>query len=128
VADDVLSVRLEVALDTDADAAEFEDETALLRSDILELDVASVQRPAGGQAPDGTRAAELAVLGTLLVGVGKEMVGPVIRAVEAWVARRRARAVKLTLEGDTIELSNVSSDDQRRMIDAFIARHTRTDY
>jgi hypothetical protein len=126
VADDV-SMRLEVALDTDADAAEFEDETALLRSEILELDVASVQRPSGGPAPEGTRAGEVAVVGTLLVGAGKEMIVPLIRAIEAWVTRRRVRSVKLTLEGDSIEVSNASSDDQRRMIEAFISRHARTD-
>jgi hypothetical protein len=127
VADDV-SMRLEVALDADADAAEFEDETALLRSQILELDVTSVQRPSGGPAPEGTRAGDVALVGTLLVGAGREMIGPVIRAIEAWVTRRRMRSVKLTLGGDTIELSNASSDDQRRMVEAFISRHAPTDF
>jgi len=52
------------------------------------------------------------------------VIGGVIGAIEAWVARRRTRTVKLTLDGDSIELSNVTAADQRRMLEAFLARHT----
>jgi hypothetical protein len=121
--DDLLRLRLDVGLGEEADAAELDDETAQLRDELLELDVSRVERPTAGPAPEGARAAEVAVLGTLLVEVGRGVIGGVVRAIEAWVVRRRTRSVKLTLDGDSIELSNVSDADQRRMLEVFLVRH-----
>ena len=47
----------------------------------------------------------------------------VIDAVRSWLGRNRARGVKLTLDGDTLEVSGVSSAEQDRLIDLWVARH-----
>jgi hypothetical protein len=95
-----------------------------LRSELLELDVDDVRAPTGGPAPAGTRGVEAAQIGTLLVAAGRVAIGPVVAAIQSWVARRASRSVKLTIDGDSIEVSNVSPADQRELIESFLAKHT----
>lgn len=119
------SLRLEVALERDADAAELEGATLDLRDELLGLDVDDVGRVASGEpAPPGARGGEVAVLAGLAVQVGRASLGVVVTAIQQWVARRNDRAVKLTLDGDTIELTNVAREEQRRLIETFVERHT----
>ena len=82
-----------------------------------------VKAPDGGEAPPGTRGAVGAEIGTLLVAAGRAAIGPVVAAIQSWVARRASRSVKLTIDGDSIEVSNVSPEDQRELIQSFLARH-----
>ena len=119
---ETLSLRVE--LDTGADAGDEErDElTRALRDELLELDVESVDRPET-PAPDGTRAVGAVELGTLLVTFGQGALGLVTSTIARWVQRRGGRNVTLELDGDRIELTGVSADDQRRLIETFVARH-----
>jgi hypothetical protein len=112
-----------VMLDTDADGAEFELATSQLRRELLELDVDDVKAPRGGEAPPGARGVGAAEIGTLLVAAGRVAIGPIVAAIQSWVARRASRSVKLTIDGDSIEVSNVSPEDQRELIQSFLARH-----
>ena len=118
-----IAVRLEVGLESDADASEIDDATSQLRSELLELNVDDVKAPSGGPAPAGTRGAAAAEIGTLLVAAGRAAIGPIVAAIQSWVARRASRSVKLTIDGDSIEVSNVSPEDQRELIESFLARH-----
>jgi hypothetical protein len=118
-----IGVRLEIELEPDADAAELEHATTQLRHELLELDVDRVDLPAGAPAPADTRGVEMAALGTLLVGAGRAAIGPIMQAVQSWVARRSSRSVKITIDGDSIDLSNASQEDQRRLLESFLARH-----
>jgi Effector Associated Constant Component 1 len=112
-----------VRLDTDADGAELELATSQLRRELLELDVDDVKAPRGGEAPPGARGVGAAEIGTLLVAAGRVAIGPIVAAIQSWVARRASRSVKLTIDGDSIEVSNVSPEDQRELIQSFLARH-----
>lgn len=116
-------LRLEVGIEPDADAAELDHAATQLREELLGLDVDAVQRLAAEAPPPGTRAAEATLLGGLVVGLGREALGVVVRTIQAWVARRSSRTVKLTLDGDSIEVTNASDEDQRRLIGSFVARH-----
>lgn len=117
-----LSLRIEVAPVDGEDAEALDDLTRALREELLELDVDAVSRPSE-PAPDGARAVEAAALGMLLVGVGKGALGIVARTVERWVQRVGDRRVVLELDGDRLEVSGISAEDQRRLIDTFVARH-----
>ena len=119
----VVQLQVEVGLDADADAVELDEETVRLRDELLELDVDAVERPAGGPPPPATRAVEAALLGTLLVEAGREVIGAVVRTIAGWAAQRRARNVKLTLGGDSLELSDISDESQRQLLEAFLVRH-----
>ena len=116
-------IAIAVRLEADADSAELEDATAQLRRELLELDVDDVKAPSGGPAPVGTRGAAAAEIGTLLVAAGRAAIAPIVLAIQSWVARRATRSVKLTIDGDSIEVSNVSPEDQRELIESFLARH-----
>jgi hypothetical protein len=52
------------------------------------------------------------------------MLTPVVAAVQAWLGGSRQRSVKLQLGGDVLELTGVSSKDQRRLVDEWLRRHT----
>ena len=117
-------LNLRVELDVDSDAADEErDELARgLRDELLELDVEAVDRPES-PAPEGTRGPGAIELGTLLVTVGQSALGLVTSTIARWVQRRGGRSVTLELDGDRIELTGVSADDQRRLIETVVARH-----
>jgi hypothetical protein len=118
-----VGLRLEIGLEPDADAAEVEDAASQLRDELLELDVDSVGVPTGEPAPRDSRGLDAGVVGTLLVAAGHAAIGPIVQAIQSWVARRSSRSVKLTIENDSLELTNVSSEDQHRLIESFLARH-----
>jgi hypothetical protein len=119
-----VGLRLEIGIEPDAEAAEIEEAASQLRDELLELDVEAVRVPAGEPAPPGSRGIDAGALGTLLVAGGRVAIGPIVQAVQSWVTRRATRSVKLTIENDSIELTNVSPEDQRRLIESFLARHT----
>lgn len=108
----------------DSDAEEVAEATLQLRRELLELDVDAVEVPRAGEAPPGTRAVELAALGALAVTVAKsQLLGPVVAAVRAWLAASPQRSIKLELDGDTLELTGLSSREQRRLTDEWLRRH-----
>jgi hypothetical protein len=123
VPESAVGMRLDIELEPDADEAELEFAAAQLRQELLELDVDAVERPPGEPAPPGARGVEAGLLGTLLVAAGKGAIGAVVHTIQGWVARRPSRKVKLTLDGDSIELTNASEDEQRLLIESFLARH-----
>ena len=45
------------------------------------------------------------------------------RAVQSWLADSSRRSIKLGLGGDVLELTGVSSREQARLTDAWLARH-----
>jgi hypothetical protein len=124
VRDDRLELRIELDAGADADAEERDDAARALRTELLDLDVDAVDQPTG-PAPPGTRSGEALTLGTLIVTMGPSMLAAVSGMVQSWMARRGDRRVTLELGGDRIELSGASDDDQRRLIEAFVARHGR---
>jgi hypothetical protein len=68
---------------------------------------------------------ELAALGALLVTVSQsQLLAPVIAAIRAWVDGRPQRSIRLELDGDVLELSGVSSKEQRRLTEEWLRRHT----
>jgi hypothetical protein len=119
-------VRVAVRLDPGpgADGQELDELTTRLRRQLLELDVRSVDRPRAGEAPPGTRAAELVALGGLLITLATpEVLKAVVGLVQSWVATRQGRSVELRIGEDTLTVTGVSSDEQRRLVELFVARH-----
>lgn len=116
-------LRVDLRLEPDADAVELDDATLSLQEELLELDVDAVDRPASGPPPDGAKAVEATILGTLLVTTGKEVIAAVVRTIQGWVGRGKSRGVKLQLGEDSIEITDPTADEQRHLIEAFLARH-----
>jgi hypothetical protein len=116
---------IQVELGPDADDEEVAEATLQLRRELLDLDVDSVDLPTAGQPPPGTRGVELAALGALLVSVTQsQLLAPVLAAIRSWLGGSPQRSIKLELEGDTLELTGISSTEQRRLVDEWLQRHT----
>jgi hypothetical protein len=109
----------------DSDAEELAELTRRLRGQLLELDVDAVQPATGGEAPAGSKGVELLAIGGLVIqfAMKSEVLKSVVDATTAWLGRQQGRSVKLTLDGDTLEVTGVSSDEQRRLVDLWVARH-----
>ncbi len=125
--EDRSQLEINLAVDDDVSPLELEELTAAVRRELLQLDVASVDRVSGGPAPEGAKGIELAAIGALIVNLGKAtpVLGQVVEVIQAWAARAPNRTVKLTLDGDTLELNGVSERDQRQVIKDWMARHPR---
>lgn len=113
----------------DHEAEELLELTQGLQGELLELDVDAVRPATHGEMPDGAKGAEVLAFGGLAVQFALK--APVLRAVVeatvAWLGRQQARSVKLTLDGDTLELTGVSSDEQRRLVEQWVGRHAGDD-
>jgi hypothetical protein len=124
---DGASGELAAAIDAgpDHDAEELLDLTQRLRDELLQLDVDDVALAREGEAPAGAKGIELLAIGGLVVRFARN--APILRAVidttVAWLGRQQARSVTLSLDGDTLEVSGISSDEQQRLIDLWVARH-----
>jgi hypothetical protein len=116
---------IQVDVGPDADADEVAASTEQLRRELLEVDVEAVEQPTVGPPPPGAKGVELAALGTLAVTLAKsQLLGVVVGAVRSWLAGHQQRTIKLELDGDVLELSGLSSAEQRRLTDEWLARHT----
>lgn len=118
-------VRLEVQLDlgAGADARDLDAAALQLRGELRELDVADVRRPEGGAVPDGARSAEATLAGALLVTASAGTLPAIVSAIATWLRRRPERAVTLRIGDESIQVTGVSADTQRELIDAFLARN-----
>jgi hypothetical protein len=67
----------------------------------------------------------------LVIGLGLEVplepdadAAPVLTAVQPWVAPRSSRSVRITIDGESLEPTNASREDQRRLLEPFLARQS----
>jgi hypothetical protein len=118
-ADDILIVRVPAGPDDDAE--DVDEATRTLRACLLELDVASVDAVRDPEAPGGAKGVETLV-GWLAVPLGQESLKAVIEVVVSW-ARRGSRSAEITIDGETLKVSGISSAQQGRFIDEFFDRH-----
>jgi hypothetical protein len=113
-------VRLHVAGYPDSDDEERAELAWRLREEISGGAVDDVSHPSVS-APPGAKggALEWAQLLVTLAGT----LPPFLMAVRGWLDRHRGAAVTVEIGGDTLTLGEGSEEDQRRLVDAFLARH-----
>jgi hypothetical protein len=109
--------------DADLDAEEMALATRRLQAALLELDVLDVGRGDDRIAelpPDGAKGVG-AVFGWLWVTIGGEAIKAVVDRVADWAASN-GRTVEITVDGKTLKVSKVSREEQRQLIDAYLAQ------
>jgi len=118
-----LSVKLQAGPDTDAE--ELVQLAGRLRAELLDLDVDDVQQPPRAEAPVESKGGGWVTAGELVVQLvaSAETLMSIITGVRSWLGRNSARSVKLTMGGDVLEVSGVSSAEQDRLIDLWVSRH-----
>jgi hypothetical protein len=120
-------LRLQLAEDG-ADAERLDELTSFLRAELLQLEVEDVTRLRAGEPPPGARVFDVIAAGGLIVGLGRsaDALRGVVAVVRKWLARgdQVRRTVRLEIDGDVLELSEVTVAEQDRLIGLFIRRHT----
>jgi hypothetical protein len=106
----------------DSDAEELADLAGGLHAELLDVDAASVAPLPAEAAPE--RAKGLADLaGWLLVQFGTlDGLRAVVASVRGWTART-GRTVEISIGGDALKVTGVTSQQQGELIDAWLARH-----
>jgi len=125
--EDLGQVEINFSIGDDVSQLELDELTAKMRNELLQLDVASVDRLSTGPAPDGAKGVDLAAVGALIVSISKAtpVLGQVVEILQAWAAREPNRTVKVTIDGDTLEINGVSQKDQHVVIKDWMARHPK---
>jgi hypothetical protein len=122
------TVRIHLGLDDtspEADAEESERAARQLRDGLLELDVQTVEFAPGGETPEGTKAGVPPDLSTILLTLAASggVLTTIIGVLQSWLTRHERRSVTLEIDGDKIEITGISSEEQKRLIDAWMRRH-----
>jgi hypothetical protein len=123
-------LRLQVS-EEDADSQHLAKLIGYLRAELLQLDVEDLSTPRESEPPAGARVAGAAAVGSLLITLGHSAEGlqAVVAVITSWLRRAEGpgRTVRLELDGDALELSQVGAADQERLIDLFVSRHCRAE-
>jgi len=109
----------------DSDAEELAQLGARLRGELLDLDVVAVEQPAHGEVPEDSKGVGMLAAGELIVRLmaSPEVLASIIAGVRSWLGRNRVHSVKLTLDGDVLEVRGTTSAEQDRLIDLWVTRH-----
>jgi hypothetical protein len=116
--------------DRDEDSEELERITHNLRDELNEIDIIEkVDLVSKGEAPKGSKAgAEVIALGSLLVTLGTSAVSTAIpnlsNALQSWLTSHERRKISLEIGGDKIEVTGISDEQQQRLIESWINRHS----
>jgi hypothetical protein len=100
-----------------------------LRAELRDLDLDAIADIRRGDAPSGAKGVELAEWGVWLVTLSASggVLTSLISVAKDWLDRRGAgNRIKITIDGDTLELDGASSTQQAALLEAFVQRHQAT--
>ncbi|PBC65847.1 hypothetical protein BKI49_00950 [Streptomyces sp. Tue6028] len=109
--------------DADSDQEELDALTRQLRERLLELEIERAELNRSGAVPGRAKPGEAIAVGALAVTAAPVVLRSVVQTVVSWLGNRPVRTAGISIGDDRLELRGVSSDGQRALIDAFLARH-----
>jgi hypothetical protein len=123
--DQTIQLILNIDAGPEADVEELEQLTLQLRGELVELDVEAVDLVRAGEVPDRAKAGDPITWGALLVALTASggVLTTLINAIQSWLTRHERRSVTLEIDGDRLEVTGVSVEEQQQMINAWINRH-----
>jgi hypothetical protein len=117
-------LRVRVDPGTDGGRQRAADLTWDLKEELRGADVESV-RHVRAAAPGGAKGSAVE-WAELAIGFAGALPG-IVTVVQAWLGRKRGVSeITLELDGDKITLRSADPVEQRRLVDAFLARHPAT--
>lgn len=122
VAVDVEGLILRVIPVADSDPEEMADLAGRLRAVVLGVDAVSVVPLIAGDAPEGAKGFG-SLPGWLAVQFGSlDGLRAVVAAVRGWTSRT-GRTVEVSIGGDALKVTGVTSEQQEKIIEAWLAHH-----
>ena len=106
---------------SDSDDEELTEATQRLRTVLLDLDVDSVEPLPETDVSECAKGVETLV-GWLAVRFGKEGLRTLVAGLVGW-ATRTGHNIEISYGGDVLKVSGVTSAQQERVINDFLARH-----
>jgi len=107
----------------DDDLMRLEQLTHRLRGELRELDVEKVDLINSGKTPEGARAGpDVPAWGSLLVTLAAPVLPALVNGIQSWL--KPDRSVTLELNGDKLEVTGISSAEQRELIKTWPSHHS----
>lgn len=72
-----------------------------------------------------TRGGDAVVIGSLAVALGPVALRALVSVVETWLRTRPVARVVVTIGRDELIVEHASDEDRRKLIDDWVARHSR---
>lgn len=118
-----IQVLLNLNAGSELDAEEKERVTRQLREELMGLDVEGVDFVKSGKAPVKAKAGDLIAWGKLLLMLVPSggVLTTIISAIQSWLTRHNQRSISLEINGNKIDIKDISSEDQKRLINAWIS-------
>ncbi|MFF4037538.1 hypothetical protein [Streptomyces sp. NPDC001816] len=115
--------------DEGAEPERVEQLTGYLRQELLSAGVADdVRAVPVEETPPGARCVDVALVGSLLLGLGTSLTGlsQVVGVLRDWLGRFGGTrpSLTLTLDGDTLELSAATDEQVAEAVKIFLAKHS----
>ena len=122
-----MDVLVILAPDPELDA-EIADRTARqLRAELAQLDIESIRNAPGKPAPVHAKGVDGATVSDIIMTMSASggVLTMAIAALREWLARQsRRHHISITIDGDTLDLDHASDDERRRLVDAYVRRHS----
>lgn len=77
------------------DPTELDELTRQLVGEVNELNVEQVEQVSAGDAPEGSKALDMAAIGELAVTLAPSLIGPLFDLLKSWVERKPSTPVKV---------------------------------
>jgi hypothetical protein len=123
VVEQPMEVVVRVDAGPDGDEEELAQLALRLRDELQEVDGAAVRLAREVAAPPGAKGAAVE-WGTLLVGVlSSGALTALVTAASSWLGRQHGGSVRVRIGDDELELTGATSEEQRQLVDAWLARH-----
>ena len=123
--DQEIQLLLNLDAGPEADDEELAEFTEKLREELLELDIQTIDYVSVGEAPARAKSGEPIILGKLLLTLAASggVLTAILNVLQDWLTRYEERSVTLEIEGDKLQVTGISSEEQQRLINAWLTRH-----
>lgn len=98
-----------------------------LRAEVVEQEFDLVADPAVAPPPGGAKAGDPAGVSSVLIALAASggVLTSLVGLLHGWLARSSARALVVEIDGDRLELADPTSEERRRLMNAWLSRHER---
>ena len=128
MSDDPVDVVVTLESSADADPDERDRLARQLRAELRDLDLDAITDADCRDAPPGAKGVELGEWGMWLVTLSASggVLTSLISVAKDWLDRHgKGNRIKITIDGDTLELDEASAVEQAALLTAFVQRHQR---